>query len=306
MKSGSIIALLSVLAVALGTAFMRVPPVAEALTNCTVAQSDLDYDAEEKNFLVLLNQYRAQNGAPALTPSANLNRSAAWMARDLVSRADLPQHVDSIGRDPLVRMQQCDAVAPGGNIAENIAGGYAATGAEILEQWKGSPSHNATMLRADLKQIGIARAYNASNRFPWQWATNFGTVDDGTNIGVPISNPTMNIESPGSANVTSSFLVTGWAIDRAPRMTPASTWSTSTFTRPTATVTPPAPSPSSARLYGARRDDIATAFGSNFANSYFYIQTTALPPGLYLLVVYEHSTVGNSWTPQTRLLNYPG
>src|ERR1700748_3166301 len=113
MRSSSFIALVALAFVALGTAFVRMPRPAEALTNCTVRQSCLDYDAEEKNCLVVLNQYRADNGAPPLTPSANLNRSAAWMARNNADRTDTPAHYDTLGRDPVVRMQQCDAIAPG-------------------------------------------------------------------------------------------------------------------------------------------------------------------------------------------------
>src|SRR5215510_11472158 len=130
MRSSRFLVVLSFVVVSLPAAIARGPATIQAATNCTVSQDDLNYDAEEKNFLVLLNQYRAANGAGPLTVSANLNRSAAWMARDLVNRSDLPQHVDTLGRDPFVRMQQCDAFPPGASMAENIAGGPTATGAE--------------------------------------------------------------------------------------------------------------------------------------------------------------------------------
>jgi hypothetical protein len=283
------------------------PRSAEALTNCTVAQDDLNYDAEEKNFLVVLNQYRAQNGAPPLTPSANLNRSAAWMARNNADRTDTPSHYDTLGRDPVVRMQDCDAIAPGGAIAENIAGGPSATGAEILVQWQHSPPHDATMKRADLKQIGIARAYNAANQFPWEWVTNFSTVDDGTNISGPVSHPAMNIESPGTSNVTSTFQVTGWAIDTAATadtgIDNVHVYVYPSDSNSNVTGGPAFFSPAS---YGGRRDDLANYFGPQFLNSGFSVQTTALPPGLYLIVVYEHSKIADTWTPVTRLVSVPG
>jgi uncharacterized protein YkwD len=307
MKSSRLFTALSLAAIVLTAVFARAPRAIEALTNCTVSGSDLDYDAEEKNFLVLLNDYRASVGAPALTPSANLNRSAAWMARDLVQRGDLPSHVDTLGRDPLVRMQQCDAVAPGGNIAENIAGGPTATGAEILAQWKQSPSHDGTMRRPDLKQIGIARAYNPGNQFPWQWTTNFSTVDDGTNIGVPISQPQQNLESPQPGNVTSSFYIAGWAIDRgATSNTGIDQVYALVYPCDSTTAVTGDPVFQGPTAYGAGRDDIANAFGAQFRNSYYVLQTPAFKPGLYLVVVYIHSTIGNTWTPVSRMLNVPG
>src|SRR5438876_585982 len=66
-----------------------------ALTNCTV--SDLSVDSEEQGFLALINTYRSQNGAGALTMSANLNRAASWMAFDMATK-NYFDHTDSLGR----------------------------------------------------------------------------------------------------------------------------------------------------------------------------------------------------------------
>ena len=77
---------------------MQQAPNAEAFTNCTVSDS---FDAQEQAFLQLINQYRSQNGKPALTVSSNLNRASAWMAQDL-SKGSF-SHTDSLGRSAATR-----------------------------------------------------------------------------------------------------------------------------------------------------------------------------------------------------------
>ncbi|HEY7270244.1 MAG TPA: CAP domain-containing protein, partial [Dehalococcoidia bacterium] len=112
-----------------------------ALTNCNV--SDLTVDSEERAFLTLINNYRAQNGAPTLTISVNLNRSASWMALDLGAK-NYFSHTDSLGRDPSKRAQDCGF--PGG-AGENIAAGTVIdTAQEAFDLWRNSSGHNANML----------------------------------------------------------------------------------------------------------------------------------------------------------------
>jgi uncharacterized protein YkwD len=147
-----------------------------ALTNCSV--SDLTFDAEEKEFLRLINEYRARNGLGALTASVNLKRAASWMARDMAVNNRF-SHTDSLGRSPSTRVAQCDGEPDNG---ENIAAGTVKdTAAEAFEMWRNSPGHNENMLYADYRQIGIARYYDADARYSWYWATEFSTSDDGTN-----------------------------------------------------------------------------------------------------------------------------
>src|SRR4051812_24741117 len=111
------ISLLVVLALALlqlGSSALLHPPTASALTNCTISDSSID--AEEAHFLDLINAYRPAN-APALVMSVELNRAATWKAADL-AHSDF-SHTDSLGRDPWVRMAQCDV--PAGTQGENLA-----------------------------------------------------------------------------------------------------------------------------------------------------------------------------------------
>lgn len=147
-----------------------------ALTNCTV--SDMTFDAQEQEFLRLINQYRAQNGRGALTASVNLNRAASWMVRDMAVNKRF-SHTDSLGRSSSTRVQNCDGRPYTG---ENIAAGtYKDTAAEAFEMWRNSSGHNANMLNGSYVQIGIARYYDAASPYRWYWATDFSTTNDGTN-----------------------------------------------------------------------------------------------------------------------------
>lgn len=161
-------------------------PTVSALTNCTVADSDVALDAEEARFLQLINNYRAQNGLQPLTVSTNLNRAAAWMALDL-GQKNYFAHTDSLGRSPSTRAQDCGY--PGG-AGENLAAGTVRdTAQEAFDAWKASPGHNQNMLNGSYRMIGIARAYVPGSTYGWYWVTPFGLVDDGTSGGGGVSNP---------------------------------------------------------------------------------------------------------------------
>ncbi|MPZ48934.1 MAG: hypothetical protein GEU75_06435 [Dehalococcoidia bacterium] len=152
---------------------------AYALSNCTVA--DNTFDSEEQYFLQLINDYRASQGAGALTASANLNRAASWLAVDMATK-NYFSHADSAGRDSRTRMEDCDATVPGSG--ENIAAGTVRdTAQEAFDAWKASSGHNDNMLNGNYQQIGIARAYNSSSKYKWYWVTGFSTANDGTNAG---------------------------------------------------------------------------------------------------------------------------
>ena len=179
-----------------------------ALTNCSV--SDMSFDAEEQEFLRLVNQYRAQNGRGALTASVNLNRAASWMARDMAVNRYF-SHTDSLRRSFSTRISNCDGKPYN---AENIAAGTVSdTAAEAFAMWRNSSGHNANMLNGTYKQIGIARYYDASSPYRWYWVTDYSTTIDGTNAGggstgggtnpSPTPSPTATAQPPAApANPT--------------------------------------------------------------------------------------------------------
>ena len=187
-----------------------------ALTNCTV--SDLTFDSEEKAFLTLINNYRAQNTKVARTASVTLNRAASWMAYDMATK-NYFSHTDSLSRSPSTRMKQCDATVPGSG--ENIAAGTLRdTAQEAFDAWKASSGHNANMLTGSFRQIGIARYYHGPSRYDWYWVTDFSTADDGTRLGssggstapaptpTPVASTKATMTSPTPGTQLSSSSVT--------------------------------------------------------------------------------------------------
>lgn len=60
-------------------------------------------DSEESNFLTLINNYRAQNGAGPLQVSIALENSSLWMSNDMATN-NYVSHTDSLGRSPATRL----------------------------------------------------------------------------------------------------------------------------------------------------------------------------------------------------------
>ena len=148
---------------------------AQALYACDVYDASLD--AEEQAFLATINGYRAQNGLAPLSVSTNLNRAATWMATDLATSGRW-SHTDSLGRTFDVRIRDCGGLPWNG---ENLASGTVLSSAGgAFELWRTSSGHNANMLTASYRQIGIARVYSASSPYGWYWATDFSSTHDGT------------------------------------------------------------------------------------------------------------------------------
>ena len=223
---------------------------AVAYTNCSVSDT---FDSQEKEFLRLINNYRAQNGKPALTASVNLNRSAAWMAKDMATKRYF-SHTDSLGRSSSKRITDCDGRPYTG---ENIAAGTVKdTAAEAFEMWRNSSGHNANMLNASYKQIGIARYYDASAPYRWYWVTDFSTTNDGTNAG----GSSTGGSSGGSSGTTS------------PTPTPNAQSTKATMISPT----------NGATLSTSQRFTWTSASG---ARGYFFYMGTA--PGSSNLVAYD-------------------
>lgn len=136
-------------------------------------------DAEEKAFVGIINNYRAQNGLGPLQVSIKLTQSSAWMSDDLSKRpASGFGHTDTQGRDATPRMK---AFGYDYNTytGENIAAGTNSGSAPVIfEQWRNSPGHNANMLGKNYVTMGIARVYRAGSPYSWYWTNDFGGFDD--------------------------------------------------------------------------------------------------------------------------------
>ena len=60
------------------------PSRTSAAGDCT---ADPAFDSEETAFLMLINNYRLQNGLPVLQASYTLSKAAQWKSQDLGTRA---------------------------------------------------------------------------------------------------------------------------------------------------------------------------------------------------------------------------
>jgi uncharacterized protein YkwD len=189
-------------------AIMAIPgstPAAYALTNCTVTGDT--FDAQEREFLRLINQHRGSSRVP-LTASVNLNRAAHWHADHMAtpSKSDF-SHTDDYGRSSGTRITQCDARPAGAGTGENIAAGTVKdTAAEVFAMWRSSSGHNANMLRPEFRMIGIARVYDENSYYKWYWVTDFITKYDGTDAstgGGTQPTPTPTPSTGGPASMTS-------------------------------------------------------------------------------------------------------
>src|SRR3972149_7072068 len=135
------------------------------------AGADPALDGEEQAFLTLINNYRTQNGLGTFSLNTELTNAADWMSNDMAVN-NYFSHTDSLGRDPFQRMA---AFGYSYNTwkGENLAAGPD-TAQGALDLWKNSPGHNANMLNANFKVIGIARVYGAGTTYGWYWTNDFG------------------------------------------------------------------------------------------------------------------------------------
>lgn len=150
-----------------------------ALTNCTISpdpvqdQNAVALDAEETAMVQRINAFRGQNGRPALSVSARLNRPAAWASNDSARRGFSPSnHVDTLGRDIPTRLQQCDYTGFGWASEINYYGwGTGGTGDAAFSWWLQSPPHRAAILDTRVTSIGVGRV---SGTDKVHWTVNMG------------------------------------------------------------------------------------------------------------------------------------
>lgn len=135
-------------------------------------------DAEEQAFLVLINDYRAQNGLGALSSCTSLNRAAQGHSEDMRDQ-NYFSHTGLNGSSPWERA--CDACyelgcGPATAMAENIAAGNSGAQA-TFDQWRNSPGHNANMLGGNFTKLGIGRA-TGGGTYGVYWTNVFGGGDE--------------------------------------------------------------------------------------------------------------------------------
>lgn len=141
---------------------------------------------QERQFLTLINNYRASKGLAKLKVSKTLNVASWKHSRDMGMRdyfaheTKLPLPAGQSGPLPRDRMR---AAGYGYNTAksENIAAGYG-TAQAVFTGWKNSSDHNAAMLNGNLKVIGIGYAKVSGSPYTHYWTTDFGGYIDGAPV----------------------------------------------------------------------------------------------------------------------------
>jgi uncharacterized protein YkwD len=171
---------------------------AGVLLRASPSAADPAQDAQEQEFLRLLNDFRAQNGESALVLQDDLNEAADWFATDMATQnyyggdaycaalnPPKPAHCDSLGRMPGARAM---AFGYPQGVGENIAAGFPSA-QSVFDAWSASTGHRANMLGASYKAIGIGWACNASSYYKCYWVTDFGFYSGPGSPPGPTSSP---------------------------------------------------------------------------------------------------------------------
>lgn len=164
-------------------------------------------DAEQAQFLTLINAYRAANGVAALQVSVALQNASQWLSTDLATK-NYFSHTDSLGRSPSTRLAAFGyPYYPSG---ENIAAG-SSTAQGAFDQWKNACdpdargvctyAHRQNMLNRSYLVIGIGRAYRASSTYGWYWTTDFGGYVDPLLPGTATPAPAPTIPAPTLSSI---------------------------------------------------------------------------------------------------------
>lgn len=146
--------------------------------------------------IAAINNYRVQNGLPALSTNSLLNSLAQQQANYQAS-IDYVTHTGPDGSTP---QQRATAAGYGDGegfyFSEIIYGGYNATADDAMTWWKNSSTHNYYILQATYVEIGAGVATSGS--------TNYFTAElAGTYSGAPSDGSTDN-GSSGSGTGTGS------------------------------------------------------------------------------------------------------
>lgn len=147
------------------------------------------YDAEELEFLRLINNYRAQNGLATLEASDAAAEAAARHALDMAkygffSHTTKKSSYFPAGSSPWDRLR-LSGYPTGGRMGENIAAGQR-TAEHVFADWRASAGHNKNMLDPDFRVIGIARRVVSGSAYGVYWVTDFGSLVD-SSANTPVS-----------------------------------------------------------------------------------------------------------------------
>ena len=109
---------------------------------------------------------RRYNAAPPVKPDATLKATAAAHAKDMARHGRMT-HDGSDGSTPAERATR--AGYPWRFVAENVAAGQT-TADEVVATWIASPGHCANIMNPELREMGIAFAFDAASSDGTYWA----------------------------------------------------------------------------------------------------------------------------------------
>jgi len=160
-----IIAALGVLLFAHGTSGV--------ITATTTSSSCVD--AQEREFLTLINQFRSAHGRRPLSMTLG-----AALDHHGISMATYNYFSHDLTPERITWSQNMANHGYGYNVykGENIAAGQK-TALAAFNQFKESPTHRDVMLSGKFNAIGIGRAYHEGSTYGWYWTTDFGGKADG-------------------------------------------------------------------------------------------------------------------------------
>ncbi|MBA3415860.1 MAG: hypothetical protein H0U10_11615 [Chloroflexia bacterium] len=127
-------------------------------------------DAEEAAFLVLINDYRRENGIEPLGLSRTLTLAAEFHSADMATTGFFDH---TLGDGTTVEQNIASYGYAGSTYGENIAAGTD-TAESAVQTWQASPTHNQNMLRSAYGAIGIGHAQDSGSGYGWYWTTIFG------------------------------------------------------------------------------------------------------------------------------------
>lgn len=139
-------------------------------------------NTQEKQFLTLINNYRASKGLKALKASKSLNIASFTHSKDMATRryfahdTKTPLPAGQSGAKFYNRMSDAGYTFNTYK-GENIAAGHS-TAQAVFNAWKASSGHNANMLNAKYTVIGIGLATVSGSPYTNYWTTDFGGYTD--------------------------------------------------------------------------------------------------------------------------------
>ncbi|MFI9008252.1 CAP domain-containing protein [Actinosynnema sp. NPDC053489] len=124
----------------------------------------------EDQVLALTNGERSAAGCPALNSNAQLAAAAKRHSDDMARTGNF-SHNGSDGSTAAQRVT--DAGYHYRAMAENIAAGQGSAD-EVVRAWMNSEGHRANIVNCALRDLGVARSVDGSNKY--YWTQDFGTT----------------------------------------------------------------------------------------------------------------------------------